>query len=131
MTTTMTEMTPAEKRSLTLSMKKAKDSFLALNTRYDGDVSLYHAFYEHWITSSSKAAWQKNVTVDESFKQEQWSKIEALLVDVRDTLIQKPARRTSKKQLRRQAKNKLGRNDLCSCGSNTKYKKCCLLQQTV
>jgi uncharacterized protein YecA (UPF0149 family) len=29
------------------------------------------------------------------------------------------------------SRNKIGRNDKCSCGSGKKYKKCCLIRQQV
>lgn len=126
--TTINEMTPAEKRSLTLSMKKAKESFIALNKLYSGDIALYDAFYDHWISVSAKAAWLKGKELHHSFQVEQLPKIEALFADVRESLIEKQTVSFSKKKLKRQAKNKRGRNDLCECGSNKKYKKCCLLQ---
>lgn len=124
---TMT-MTTAEKRSFTLSMKKAKVSFLSLGQKFSGTIDLYDSFYAHLIELSSKAAWLKGRELDEAFKVESLPKIEALLADEIDNLISKAPCVPTRKQLKRRAKNKLGRNDVCSCGSNKKYKKCCLVQ---
>jgi hypothetical protein len=97
-------MTTAEKRSLTQSINKAKESFVKESQTYREKSALYEAFYDYWIIASKKLAWQKDRTLDDNFKSSQMERIEALLADCVDVLVEKTKtsiKKPSKKMLRR------------------------------